>query len=871
MNTFKPSFLSYSPKYNTNIALLIACIMGLFLQSHSVYATKYEAENANLIGVSVGNSEAGFSGTGHTTANSFDSPSDKIIFTVNVASAGNYPLVIRYKNSSNGEKYQYISINGGNNEYTRFPGSASWTDLNYGDVALNAGNNTIEISKSWGWTNIDYIDVDDGGTSGELQRYEAESANLVGVSAGNSVAGFSGTGHTTANSFDSPSDKIIFTVNVASAGNYPLVIRYKNSSNGEKYQNISINGGNNEYTRFPGSASWTDLNYGDVALNAGNNTIEISKSWGWTNIDYIDVGSGDDGGGSELQKYEAENANLVGVSTGNSVAGFSGTGHTTASSFDNPFDKIIFTVNVASAGDYPLVIRYKNIGNGEKYQNVSVNGSNQYTHFPGSTSWTDLNYGNVTLNAGNNTIEISKSWGWTNIDYIEVGGGTTTPDIDLVTPNPTPETVELWEYLKSVTPQEILSGVWSQADGQEDIFTHSGRRAAILGFDLWCWHPYDSDVCERVQQNEIIDAAISHANDGGIVQINWHWGNPFATSFSGLNAWVSTGGALTDAQWNNLVTPGTFEYNTIIADIDRHANDVLKLIKYNSGKRIPILFRPLHEIDGGWFWWTNKNDPSKTVALWNIIFDRLTYHHNLNNLIWVWNNSEVAKTSQVSGQFYPGDDKADILAADIYTIDYQNTGIRDETWNGGIDLSYKDFYDILQEISPNKPKALSECDALPNPDKIQSGQTNFDVPWVYVLAWWTPLDGSRASCDTSPCNPSFWVDYTYNHGLYITLDELPAFSNKEVTTDYNSLQLRNYPNPFVRQTTIEFTLTNDSPVSLYISDVTGKQLQILLNNESRQSGINTIHFDANAYASGMYYYTIQTKEYSGTQKMLIVK
>jgi len=363
-------------------------------------------------------------------------------------------------------------------------------------------------------------------------KYEAENANLIGVSVGNSVAGFSGTGHTTENSFENPSDKIIFTVNVATAGNYPFVIRYKNSGNIEKYQNIYINGGNNQYTYFPGTTSWANLNFGNISLNAGDNTIEISKSWGWTNIDYIVVEDDNSSGGT--QRYEAENANLIGVSSGNSVAGFSGTGHTTANTFNNAGDKIIFNVNVSSTGDYPLVIRYKNIQNQEKYQSIFINGgSNQYTRFPGSASWTNLNFGNVTLNSGNNTIEISKSWGWTHIDYIELGGGTSIPDSDLVTPNPTAETIELWEYLKSVPAQgKILSGIWSQANGHQDIFDNSGKYAAILGFDLWCWHPYGGDVCGRVQQNEVINAAVNHANDGGIVQINWHWGNPLAPSFN---------------------------------------------------------------------------------------------------------------------------------------------------------------------------------------------------------------------------------------------------------------------------------------------------------------------------------------------------
>lgn len=1129
----------------------------LFLQCHLAYATKYEAENAHLIGVSIDNSEAGFSGTGHTTANTFNNSSDKIIFTINVTSAGNYPLTIRYKNSGSIEKYQHISINGGDNQYTHFPASTSWANLNVGNIALQNGNNTIEISKSWGWTNIDYIIVDNinsnecngtnyyvapngsdsnpgtiaqpfasmfkagrvakagdvvifedgnyiepkrvdfktnGGTkdcpiiikarnkhgakivfttgyqkaqsiwiskpwitiegfdlskevrgtttSNQIIRiygdtitqngitdirqghyctvrgnrihhayeegvksyqtkgllvedniiydfinegidfvdvddaiirnneiYQVTRMGILGGKGGSKniqvynnyvhinnempVAGYGislgGSGTRTGISC---SNSIVYnnvivsensdymyaglamfgTVNCAYYNN--IVIGAKHGFYSRTFDdtpanlnpvfknNIIVNTTRNSYFHWNGTLDGTedfdqnlffntpnspnepnsiyaDPQFKDIksdwhllptspAIDAGTDflfsrfsgeQINLNFDWDGKKRDATwDMGIYEQTRTSNpnegLQRYEAENAHLIAVSTGNSLAGFSGAGYTTANTFENAGDKIIFNVNVATAGDYALTIRYQNIQNVEKYQYIKINGGNQkFTHFPASASWRNLNFGNITLNAGNNTIEISKGYGWTHFDYIELGGSNTLPDSDLVTPNPTAETIKLWEYLKSVPEQgKVLSGVWSQKDGQQDIFNSSGKFAAILGFDLWCWHPYDDPVCGRVQQNEVIDAAINHAKKGGIVQLNWHWGNPFANSFNGSNAWVSQAGELSNAQWNNLVTPGTFEYNIIITEIDKHANDVLKLIKYNSGKSIPILFRPLHEIDGGWFWWTNKNAPSKTVALWNIIFNRLTYHHKLNNLIWVWNSSEAAKSAQVSGQFYPGDNKADILATDIYTIDYQQSGVRDETWSGGIDLTYKDFYDILQEISPNKPKALGECDALPNPDKIQNGSANFDVSWVYALAWWTPLDGSRASCNTSPCNPSSWINYTYNHNLYVSLDELPGFSNKEANPETtNSLHLSNYPNPFNKQTRIAFTLTEDSDVTLYIADVTGKQIQVMLNNEMMRAGENTFTFDANAYPSGMYYYSIKTPKHSITQKMLIAK
>jgi len=72
---------------------------------------------------------------------------------------------------------------------------------------------------------------------------------------------------------------------------------------------------------------------------------------------------------------------------------------------------------------------------------------------------------------------------------------------------------------------------------------------------------------------------------------------------------------------------------------------------------VPILFRPLHEAEGAWFWWGAKG-PEATKELWLLLHDRLTNHHKLNNLIWVWNSLLPA--------WYVGDDTVDILSADVY-------------------------------------------------------------------------------------------------------------------------------------------------------------------------------------------------------------
>jgi len=95
--------------------------------------------------------------------------------------------------------------------------------------------------------------------------------------------------------------------------------------------------------------------------------------------------------------------------------------------------------------------------------------------------------------------------------------------------------------------------------------------------------------------------------------------------------------------------------------------------------------------------------------------------------------------------------------------------------------------------------------------------------------------------------------------------------NKEEIIDNGPILLRNYPNPFTEQTTIEFKLTKDTPVTLFVSDLTGRQIAVLLDNDQKTEGTHTVTFDGNHYPAGMYYYTIQAGEYYGTQKMILAK
>lgn len=119
--------------------------------------------------------------------------------------------------------------------------------------------------------------------------------------------------------------------------------------------------------------------------------------------------------------------------------------------------------------------------------------------------------------------------------------------------------------------------------------------------------------------------------------------------------------------------------------------------------------------------------------------------------------------------------------------------------------------------------------------------------------------------------PSDGTGNTVESSTYIVSSVTEADNTIINSRSIVETNIKNYPNPFTKQTTIEFTLKEDVPVSLIVSDLTGKQIAVLLDSEQKLKGTHQAIFDGNNYPAGMYYYTIQVGDYVATQKMTLVK
>jgi D-alanyl-D-alanine carboxypeptidase len=81
---------------------------------------------------------------------------------------------------------------------------------------------------------------------------------------------------------------------------------------------------------------------------------------------------------------------------------------------------------------------------------------------------------------------------------------------------------------------------------------------------------------------------------------------------------------------------------------------------------------------------------------------------------------------------------------------------------------------------------------------------------------------------------------------------------------------QNYPNPFNPETNIRFSIPERSFVKIKIFDVTGKQVELLLN-ENVNAGTYEVKWNASMKPSGVYFYRIEAGNFSKTRKMIVIK
>ncbi|MBU1679960.1 MAG: T9SS type A sorting domain-containing protein [Bacteroidetes bacterium] len=81
---------------------------------------------------------------------------------------------------------------------------------------------------------------------------------------------------------------------------------------------------------------------------------------------------------------------------------------------------------------------------------------------------------------------------------------------------------------------------------------------------------------------------------------------------------------------------------------------------------------------------------------------------------------------------------------------------------------------------------------------------------------------------------------------------------------------QNYPNPFNPATTIKYSVPTEAHVTLKIYDILGRDIATLIN-EQKRPGAYEVNFNASNLPSGVYFYRIETTNFSQIKKLILIK
>jgi hypothetical protein len=151
----------------------------------------------------------------------------------------------------------------------------------------------------------------------------------------------------------------------------------------------------------------------------------------------------------------------------------------------------------------------------------------------------------------------------------------------------------------------------------------------------------------------IFTLLFSHAAQGGLIGLTNHVDSPFTDGNVDLPQ-------LADP--DHPETPAGIRWKS---DLDRIADVIQQFADVGA----TVLFRPLHESNGFWFWY-GQSDPADFQATWKGMFRYLTTTRGLHNLLWVYAaGRDYGDALSDPIRLYPGDDVVDVVGLDIYDDD----------------------------------------------------------------------------------------------------------------------------------------------------------------------------------------------------------
>jgi mannan endo-1,4-beta-mannosidase len=237
----------------------------------------------------------------------------------------------------------------------------------------------------------------------------------------------------------------------------------------------------------------------------------------------------------------------------------------------------------------------------------------------------------------------------------------------LIDKNATRETKALFKNMMKLSRKHTLFGHqhateyghgWSGETDRSDVKSVTGSHPAVIGVDFSGFSGRPNEAI--VQAKDALRKNVADTYDrGGVTTVAWHFSNPVSR---GSFYWVDS---LSLPAVKYIIPGGEAHdtYKTILDGIGEWANSV----KGSDGSLAPMIFRPYHEFDGGWFWWGKPHcTREEFITLWRFTVSYLRDSLNVHNFIYAFSPDNKFKTEAEFLERYPGDEWVDMVGMDNY-------------------------------------------------------------------------------------------------------------------------------------------------------------------------------------------------------------
>lgn len=233
-----------------------------------------------------------------------------------------------------------------------------------------------------------------------------------------------------------------------------------------------------------------------------------------------------------------------------------------------------------------------------------------------------------------------------------------------VSPKATQETKNLYTNMKRLQKEGIMFGHqddlayglgWKYEDGRSDVKEVVGEYPAVVGWDLGHLELGSHMNLDSVPFDHMRNYAQQVYEMGGLNTFSWHLNNPLdptKTSWDPMDSTIQ----------RMFSDPVAFKRYDSWLD---HVATFMVSLKGSNGELIPVIFRPLHEHTGSWFWWgRNHVSPEDYKKMWRYTIDYLR-DKGAHNLLVAYSTDRFTSREDYLER-YPGDDYVDILGFDLY-------------------------------------------------------------------------------------------------------------------------------------------------------------------------------------------------------------